>query len=188
MIENVILDRDGVINQDSDLYIKNPTEFILIDNAIDALYLFHKHNIKIFIATNQSGIGRKLYDLKTYLAITNKLLNAIKAHKLYNQSNIISAIYYCPHSPEQRCTCRKPLPGMIEKIQSNHHIDLQKTAVIGDSMRDLDAADAAGCKFKFLVKTGKGIATLEKGADKLSSQIIFNNLFDCAQYICKHLI
>lgn len=179
-IENVILDRDGVVNEDSDEYIKSPEEFILINKSIDAILELKKHNINIFIATNQSGIGRELYDLNTFFKIHDKLITQIK------KNPIISGVYYCPHTPEQACSCRKPLPGMINKIITNHKLNLNTTAIIGDSMRDLEAASTAGCKYQYLVKTGKGLATVDKHKDKLNPEYIFDNLYNCVTYILKN--
>lgn len=180
-IDTVILDRDGVINLDSDQYIKNPEEFIIINNSLQALKNLYNHNIKTFIATNQSGINRKHYSLETFLNINKKLLDSVDNNK------IISAIYYCTHTPEQDCCCRKPLPGMIESIIMHHKLNPLTTAFIGDSLRDLQAADKAGCKYKFLVKTGKGLITLEKYKDDfkdlLKSSNVFNDLYDCVNNI-----
>lgn len=194
-IKNIILDRDGVINHDSDNYIKSPTEFIIIDKVIDALFLLQQKKINVFVATNQSGIGRGLYTLQDFLNINRKLLDALEGHyknhtdnKILNLNNIITAVYYCPHTPTDNCYCRKPEPGMIKKIQANHGINLEQTAFIGDTMRDLQAAETAGCKFKFLVKTGKGQDTYNKHKDKLESKYVFDNLFNCVEHIVKNYL
>lgn len=175
-INTVILDRDGVINHDSDNYIKSPEEFVLINKSLDAIYNLYKNNIRVFIATNQSGINRGLYSLETFLKINTKLLNSIK---LRFNTNIINTIYYCPHTPEQNCNCRKPLSGMIDKIKINHNIDLNKTAFIGDSIKDIEAAHAAGCKYKYLVKTGKGLDSWNKILNKSPSEINTTSIINC---------
>lgn len=176
-IKNVIFDRDGVINHDSKDYIKTVEEFILIDDAVNSLIKLHKNNITIFIATNQSGINRKYYSLDTFFAINEKLSDQF-------EKQVISSIYYCPHTPDQSCYCRKPNPGMIKKIVSNHKIDLDHTAFIGDSMRDIVAARSAGCKLILLVKTGNGQETYNKHKDDLANDVIvLNNLTACIDYI-----
>jgi D-glycero-D-manno-heptose 1,7-bisphosphate phosphatase len=190
-IENVILDRDGVINEDSDAYIKSPEEFIFIEKSIEAIIALKQNNINIFIATNQSGINRGLYNLTTFFDINTKLINTIKKYSfgnIHSNNNVISGIYYCPHTPEQTCTCRKPLPGMITKIKINHNINLNTTAFIGDSMRDLEAAIQAGCAYQYLVRTGKGINTAHKYKKNLNPNNIFDNLYDCVAYILKNNI
>ncbi len=186
-IDTVILDRDGVINHDSDKYIKSPEEFILINKSLDAIYNLYKNNIKIFIATNQSGINRGLYSLDTFLNINNKLLNKIK---LKFNTNIINSIHYCPHTPMQNCQCRKPLTGMIDNIITIHNINPNKTAFIGDSMRDLEAAHNAGCGYKYLVKTGKGLSTLAKltntpttNSNFFNLDNVFDDLYTCVEKI-----
>lgn len=186
-IKNIILDRDGVINQDSEHYIKSPDEFILINNSIEALFKLYNNKVNIFVATNQSGINRKYYSLDIYLDITNKLLNKISKYNKFNTNNIIQAIYYCPHTPDENCNCRKPKTGMIDKIKAHHNLDLEHTAFIGDTLRDLEAAYNAGCKYLFLVKTGKG----EYTNNKYDLKNLFNNnyygcfadLYSCAEYI-----
>lgn len=188
-ITSVILDRDGVINHDSKHYIKTPEEFILIDNSIDAISDLKCNDVNVFIATNQSGINRGLYNLRTFLKINDKLIRNL------NKPDDILAIYYCPHTPDDNCNCRKPQTGMIDKIKTNHNIELSTTAFVGDSLRDLQAGYMAGCKFLFLVKTGKGLDTLKNhklelnNFEKLSQTgeislfKVFDNLYDCANYI-----
>lgn len=186
-INHVILDRDGVINKDSDLYIKNPDEFILIENTIEAMYKLFDNNIEIYIATNQSGINRGLYTIHDFVGINNKFLKSLQEFRTHNNQHIVTGVYYCPHIPDENCNCRKPKTGMIDSIVRNHHIDLNKTAFIGDSYRDLEAANTAGCRYLYLVKTGKGEATLAKHKNSNNTLIkpenIFNDLFHCVEHI-----
>lgn len=182
-IDTVILDRDGVINKDSDNYIKSPNEFIFIEKAVDAINLLKQNKKNIFIATNQSGINRKYYNLADFININNKLLGSLPA-------NTISGVYYCPHTPDQNCQCRKPLSGMTDKIISIHNLNPATTAFIGDSLRDLQAAEHSKVKYKFLVRTGKGEKTLSQHQSEVSkiitSNAVFNNLYECCQKIISH--
>ena len=181
-IKNIILDRDGVINLDSDNFIKSTDEFIFIDNSINALKKLADKNLKVFITTNQSGIARKLFDLNTLIEIHQKLLTHLDSKTQKN----ITAILYCPHGPDDNCLCRKPLPGMINKIKTLYDLDLQATATVGDSMRDLEAGIAAGCKYNFLVKTGKGLGFYNKNLNMFNNTNSFDNLNTCVDYILQN--
>lgn len=183
-IKTVILDRDGVINIDSADFIKSPDEFIFIENSIQAINKLAQHNINLFISTNQSGISRKLFDLNIFFAINQKLNAGLN-------KNIIKAIFYCPHHPEfdiAVCTCRKPLAGMINKIKSIYNINLENTAVIGDSLRDLESAKAANCKYQFLVKTGNGLKTYNENLAIFNNTNSFSDLHTCVDYILQNYI
>lgn len=176
-INNVIFDRDGVINQDSEHYVKTADEFILIDDAVNSLIKLHNNKINIFVATNQSGINRGYYSLDDFFAINKKLITQF-------DKQVITSIYYCPHTPDQNCSCRKPKPGMINKIVANHNINLEHTAFIGDSMRDITAAKSAGCKLVLLVKTGNGQHTFSKNKNSLPADlVVLDNLTACVDYI-----
>lgn len=186
----IILDRDGVINQDSDQYIKSVEEFIPISGSLEAIARLCQANFSVRVATNQSGIARGLFTLATLEKMHEKLQNLL----LPLEGNI-DGFYYCPHAPEDHCTCRKPKSGLIKQIANDFFIgqspqfqqeQLAKTYVIGDSLRDLDAGKEAGTKIA-LVKTGKGIRSLQTIAQEhLSdySQVpIYNNLSDFTDYI-----
>ncbi|MGP9631912.1 D-glycero-beta-D-manno-heptose 1,7-bisphosphate 7-phosphatase [Halomonas sp. AOP43-A1-21] len=153
----VILDRDGVINQDSDAYIKSLEEWLPYPSAISAIGKLSQAGFTVAVATNQSGIARGYYDesvLSAMHARLNQLVEAAGGH--------IAHIAYCPHGPEDDCQCRKPLPGLLHDIQ--RELDLQSLAgswMVGDSLRDLQAGKACGCR-PVLVKTGKGEKTLAK--------------------------
>jgi len=153
----LILDRDGVINEDSDAFIKNPDEWHPLPGAVAAIAKLNKAGYRIAIATNQSGIARGLFDLDTLAAIHAKLHQAIN-----EAGGRIEAIFFCPHAADSNCDCRKPRPGMIFDILRRFGADPQETAVVGDSLRDLQAAHAAGCR-SILVLTGKGTRTLQAG-------------------------
>ncbi|MBP9722489.1 MAG: HAD-IIIA family hydrolase [Gammaproteobacteria bacterium] len=185
-IKTIILDRDGVINYDSDLFIKSPDEFIFLPNSIQALENIAKYNIQLFITTNQSGLARNLFDRETFFLINQKLLTNLSTNL---SKNIITAIYYCPHY-NNNCPCRKPLPGMINKIKLIHNINLETTALIGDSMRDLEAGKAAGCQYNFLVKTGKGQEVYNKSSNShlFNNTNCFSELNSCINYIIDNYI
>jgi len=150
----VILDRDGVINHDSDQFIKTPEEWRPIDGSLEAIASLNQAGFKVVLATNQSGVGRGLFDMA--------MLNRIHArmHKLLGQvGGRVDAIFFCPHPADSACDCRKPRPGMFEAIARRFHVDLNGVPAIGDALRDLEAAAAVGAQ-PILVRTGKGEATL----------------------------
>jgi D-glycero-D-manno-heptose 1,7-bisphosphate phosphatase len=144
----VILDRDGTINQDSDDYVKSPEEWIPLPGALEAIARLNHAGWQVVVASNQSGLGRGLFDMATLNAMhakMNKLLTAVGGR--------IDAVFFCPHGPEDQCNCRKPLPGLFEQIGERLGIVLNGTHVVGDSLRDMQAAVAAGCS-PHLVLTG----------------------------------
>lgn len=153
----VVLDRDGVINLDSDDYIKSPDEWIPIPGSLEAIARLKKAGYKVAIATNQSGVGRGLFNLTTLHATHEKMRLCLAEHDAQ-----IDFIAFCPHSPADQCDCRKPLPGLLYGIEDALGVDLTGSPFIGDSLRDLDAAVAKNM-IPFLVKTGKGENTAVKG-------------------------
>lgn len=152
----LILDRDGVINEDSDAYIKNVGEWIPIPGSIEAIASLSRAGHAIFIATNQSGLGRGLFSLADLTAMHDKLQSLVN-----DAGGTLGGIYYCPHHPDDQCNCRKPLPGLLEQIATDTGTPLEGAPLIGDSLRDLQAGIAVGCQ-PILVKTGKGNRTLSK--------------------------
>lgn len=146
----IILDRDGVINEDSDNYIKSPEEWIPIPGSLSAIGRLKSLGYTIAIATNQSGVGRGYYDLSTLFSMHEKMRVLLQAH-----AGSIDYIAYCPHTPNDNCQCRKPLPGMIHQIAKHFKHDLNDAIFIGDSLSDFQAALAANVNFT-LVQTGKG--------------------------------
>ncbi len=153
----VILDRDGTINEDSDQHIKSPAEWQPIPGSLEAIARLTQGGWRIVVATNQSGIARGLFDMAT--------LNAIHAemHRAVNQAGgRIDAIFFCPHAADASCECRKPKPGLLREIGARMGVELAGVPMIGDSLRDLEAAVAAGAK-PHLVLTGKGKKTRDAG-------------------------
>ena len=153
----VILDRDGVINQDSDAYIKSPEEWKPIPGSLEAIARLTQSGHHVVVATNQSGIGRGLFEMATLNAIHDKM------HRAVGQAGgRIEAVFYCPHAQEANCGCRKPKPGLLEEIARRFGASLADVPCIGDSQRDLDAAVAVGAR-PLLVLTGKGAKTKREG-------------------------
>lgn len=150
----VILDRDGVINQDSASFIKSPHEWQPIPGSLEAIALLNQSGFRVAIATNQSGIARGLFDMATLNSIHDKM------HKALAQvGGRIDAVFYCPHSADDDCHCRKPKTGMMEDIARRFSVDLTTVPAVGDALRDLQAFAHAGCQ-PILVRTGKGEQTL----------------------------
>ena len=153
----VILDRDGVINVDSDRFIKSPDEWRPIPGSLEAIARLNGAGFHVAVATNQSGIERGLLDMNALNAIHAKMLKAAQ-----QVGGHIDVIYYCPHSSDTDCRCRKPLPGMFIDIGQRLNVPLEGVPCVGDGLRDLQAAAAAG-GMPYLVLTGKGASTLAAG-------------------------
>ena len=148
----IILDRDGVINYDSDHYIKSPDEWIPIPGSLEAIAKLNRAGYKIVVATNQSGIGRGLYSLETLSQIHQKLIR-----ELASVDGCIEEVFFCPHLPADSCECRKPKIGLFKQIQEKYRADLSDTFFIGDSLTDIHAALAVPCKPIFLLTRGDNI-------------------------------
>lgn len=172
----VILDRDGVINQDSANFIKNPNEWIALPGSLEAIALLNQSGFRVAIATNQSGIARGLFDMAMLNSINDKMHRA-----LAQMGGRIDAMFYCPHAAEDNCTCRKPKTGMIEDIARRFSVDLGEVYAVGDSLRDLQAFADAGCK-PILVRSGKGEETLAHG-NLPQNTLIFADLNEAALHI-----
>lgn len=174
----VILDRDGVINYDSDQYIKSPAEWKAMPGSIEAIAKLTQAGYKVVIASNQSGIGRGLFDMDTLNAIHDKMHRAVQA-----VGGRIDAVFYCPHTSEAKCNCRKPKPGMFLRIGACFNTDLSEAFVIGDSLRDLLPAASVGAR-TVLVLTGKGGITQAEG-DLPEGTLVFADLAAAVDYILK---
>lgn len=153
----IILDRDGVINQDSDDFIKNVDEFIPLPGSLEAIARLNQAGYRVTIATNQSGIARGYYDIATLNAMHDKLRRLLST-----LGAGIEMIAFCPHGPDDNCDCRKPRAGMYREIADRFEVTLHGVPIVGDSLRDLIAAREVGAR-PILVRTGKGLRTLEKG-------------------------
>ena len=172
----VILDRDGVINEDSDAYIKSPAEWIPIPGSLEAIARLNHAGFRAVVATNQSGVGRGLFGMGELNAIHQKLHAALA--RLGGQ---LDGIYFCPHAPDEGCRCRKPRPGLLEEIAARHGIELTGVAAIGDSLRDLEAARAVGAT-PILVRTGKGQAA-EAQVPNSWGVAVYDDLAQAAQML-----
>ena len=182
----VILDRDGVINEDSADYIRSVEQWFPIPGSIEAIARLSKAGFQVVIATNQSGLGRGYFEVKDLEAMHDKL--ALLVAKL---GGSIAGIYFCPHRPEDRCRCRKPAPGLMDHIIADFNLkDLDGIAVVGDSLRDLEAGLARKGK-PILVRTGKGLASeaqlRQLPPSPLASTPVFDNLAAVANYLTEHL-
>jgi len=172
----VVLDRDGVVNFDSVNFIKNTNEWIPIPGSLEAIALLNQSGYRVVIATNQSGISRGLFDMVTLNAIHDKM------HKALGQlGGRVDAIFYCPHSADDNCSCRKPKPGMMEEIGHRFGMDMKGVPMVGDALRDLQAGAALGMQ-PILVRTGKGEETLAAGGLP-EGTLVFANLAEAVQHI-----
>ena len=172
----VILDRDGVINFDSDQFIKSPDEWRPIPGSLDAISRLTQWGYRIVVATNQSGIGRGLFDMDTLNAIHEKMSRAVSL-----AGGRIDAVFFCPHPADSTCDCRKPQPGMLREIAQRYNVDLKGVPAVGDSLRDLLAAVAVGAQ-PMLVLTGKGEKTRQH-PDLPTHTLIFPDLAAVAAHI-----
>jgi D-glycero-D-manno-heptose 1,7-bisphosphate phosphatase len=153
----IILDRDGVINLDSDQFIKKPEEWKPIPGSLEAIARLNQADFRVVVATNQSGIGRGLFDMPMLNAIHDKM------HKACALAGArIDAVFYCPHTAESHCNCRKPRTGMLEEIAERYNVSLTGVPAVGDSLRDLQSAATMGAQ-PYLVLTGKGLKTQAAG-------------------------
>jgi D-glycero-D-manno-heptose 1,7-bisphosphate phosphatase len=177
MLKNryILLDRDGVINHDSDAFIKSPDEWQPIEGSLEAIALLNAHGYQVIVVTNQSGVARGLFDEAMLEKIHAKMRQLVS-----EKGGHIAAIYFCPHGANSDCECRKPKAGLLKAFAADFHVDLTTVAVIGDSLRDLQAAEAVGAK-PILVKTGKGRQTLLNNPQLEIP--VFENLYDAAQYL-----
>jgi len=154
----IILDRDGVINNDSDQFIKNPEEWVPIPGSLEAIAQLNQAGYRVVVATNQSGVGRGLFDMAMLNTIHDKM------HKACSMVGArIDAVFFCPHAANAKCGCRKPKSGMMEEIAARYNLtNLDGVPSVGDSLRDLQASVALGAQ-PYLVLTGKGMKTQTAG-------------------------
>lgn len=165
----IVLDRDGVINFESDEYIKSPDEWIPIPGSLPAIARLKSAGHTVVVATNQSGIARGLY--------THEILSQIHAkmhHMLADVGGSVDGIFYCPHHPDEHCDCRKPEPGLLHQIAATYAVDWKNAVLVGDALRDIIAAQKVGCR-GVLVRTGRGELHEEK-AKALPDVKIYNDL------------
>jgi D-glycero-D-manno-heptose 1,7-bisphosphate phosphatase len=149
----VMIDRDGVINEDSDDFIKSVAEWRPIAGSLEAIAALHRAGWRVAVVTNQSGVGRGLYDEATLASIHDHMRRHVVA-----AGGELAGIYYCPHLPDAGCDCRKPKPGMFRALERELHVSVVGAPYIGDRLSDVEAAEAVGAQ-PVLVRTGTGAAT-----------------------------
>lgn len=180
----VILDRDGVINHDSADFIKSADEWQPIEGSLEAIAKLSRLGFTIVIATNQSGLARGLFDLDDLEAMHSKLTEMVET-----RGGTVAAIFYCPHGPDDNCSCRKPKTGLVDAIEVEFDVCAEGAPFVGDSLRDLETALAKGCQ-PILVRSGKGEQTLAKLAKEpvtgLENTPVFDDLAAAAAYIADH--
>lgn len=174
----IILDRDGVINYDSDEYIKSPDEWHAIPGSLEAIAQLNRAGYQVVIVTNQSGVARGFYDLETLDKIHEKM-----QEELAEVGGYIEEIFFCPHHPDEHCNCRKPKPGLLHKIREKYGVELSESYFIGDTLTDMQVAAEVNCK-PILLMTGKGKRTLEKNPELASLQC-FDDLASAVHFILK---
>lgn len=177
----VILDRDGVINEDSDAFIKSPAEWLPIPGSLEAIARLNHRGLRVLVVTNQSGLARGLFNMDD--------LNAI--HQQFHQrldavGGQVEGIFFCPHGPQEGCSCRKPKTGLLMQIQQRFGVDFQATPMVGDSLRDIEAYRAVG-GLPILVSTGKGRVTWERHRHRLGDIRVMTDLADAADWIIDQL-
>ncbi|MEI6745106.1 MAG: D-glycero-beta-D-manno-heptose 1,7-bisphosphate 7-phosphatase [Methylococcaceae bacterium] len=177
MQKYILLDRDGVINHDSDEFIKSLEEWLPLENSLQAIALLNQHDYKVVVITNQSGLARGLFDEKTLNLIHQKMRD-----ELVKVGGKIEAVYFCPHQANDSCECRKPKAGLLLNFAADYNVDLSQIYFIGDSLRDIQAAQNAGAK-PILVKTGNGTKTLQQNPNL--SLLTFENLYDAAKFLTR---
>ncbi len=147
----IVIDRDGVINHDSDAYIKSAEEWLPLDGSLEAIARLNHGGYTVVVASNQSGLARGYFDIEALTAMHRKM-----EEMLAKVGGRVDAIFYCPHGPDDGCDCRKPKPGMLLEIGQRFNVPLKDVVFIGDSISDVKAAKSAHAK-AMLVRTGKGV-------------------------------
>ena len=180
----VILDRDGTINEDRDDFVKSADEWVPLPGALEAIARLNQAGWHTVVATNQSGIGRGLFDMSALNAMHAKMNQAL--HKLGGR---IDAVFFCPHTELEGCSCRKPQPGLFVQIGERYGLDLAEVPVVGDSLRDVQAGAAAGCP-AHLVRSGKvarlGDETIAQLLESVPGAQVHHDLAAFAEALIKH--
>lgn len=176
----ILLDRDGVINEDSPHYIKSPEEWHPIPSSLEAIARLNKAGYKVVVITNQSGIARGYYDNATLDNIHEKMQQTLESY-----GGHIDAIFICPHHPDDGCECRKPKPTLLLQALMQYGATSENTVYVGDKWSDIEAAQAAGCT-PVLVQTGQGDVTLKNHAAPCQSIPIYDNLAHYVKDLLSH--
>ncbi|MGB5834508.1 MAG: D-glycero-beta-D-manno-heptose 1,7-bisphosphate 7-phosphatase [Thiohalocapsa sp.] len=173
----VILDRDGVINADSDAFIKSPSEWVALPGSLEAIARLSNAGITVAVATNQSGLSRGLFDIDTLNRVHGRMTARVSAI-----GGRIDAVAFCPHGPKDQCMCRKPAPGLLMALSSRFGVSLEGVPFVGDSLRDLEAAASVGAR-PILVRSGKGKSTARERSPVLANTTIVDDLWAAAEHI-----
>lgn len=178
----IILDRDGTINEDRDDYVKSPEEWVPIPGSLEAIARLNHAGWHTVVATNQSGLARGLFDTAALNAVHAKMNQA-----LARVGGRIDAVFFCPHGPNEGCTCRKPLPGLFQLIGERYAVELDDVPLVGDSLRDLQAGAAVGCA-PHLVRTGKGARLSDEDLEQVLEQVPGTQVHADLAAFAEHLI
>lgn len=179
MFRAVFLDRDGVLIENREEYVREWSHVKILPKVLDALSTFHNHGFKIIVVTNQSAIGRGLLTFQNAQNINDRLIYTIKEN-----GGWVDGVYMCPHKPEDQCDCRKPKPGLLIRAAQERSLDLTTSWMIGDAWSDLLAGQTAGVRGSVLVRTGRGSAQLlQTQPEGLKSFLISDDLFDACNYV-----
>jgi len=173
----VVLDRDGVINHDSDAFIRSADQWRAIDGSPEAIALLSRNGFTVAVATNQSGLARGHFDEDALREIHRTMTVAVAG-----AGGEIDRIVYCPHGPDDKCACRKPAPGLLHQLGDYYGLSMNGVPFIGDSLRDLEAAAAVGAR-GILVRSGKGVATLEALGAAGKTAETYDDLLQAAQHL-----
>lgn len=174
----IVLDRDGVLNEDRDDYVRSAEQWEPIPGSLEAVARLNKAGYHVVVATNQSGLARGYFDLDELHRMHRKMDEALARH-----GGTVEAVFFCPHGPDDGCDCRKPRPGLFRQIAERLGISLAGVPAVGDSLRDVQAALAAGAD-PILVRTGKGMRTLG-AAEGLRGVPVYADLAEVADRLCR---
>ncbi len=173
----VVLDRDGVINFDSESFIRTPDDWRAIPGSLEGIALLSRHGFTVAVASNQSGLARGYFDRSALDAIHSKMRAAVKA-----VGGAIGEIVFCPHGPDENCACRKPAPGLLQQLGEHYGLAMVGVPFVGDAERDLEAARAIGAR-PILVRTGKGAATEKRALLNGPDVEVYDSLLQAAQML-----
>jgi D-glycero-D-manno-heptose 1,7-bisphosphate phosphatase len=181
-VKLVIVGRDGILNVFRDDHVKSPQEWQPIPGALEAIARLNHAGWHAVVATNQSGIGRGMIDMASVNAVHSHMLKCLMA-----VGGRLDAVFFCPHTPEDHCDCRKPLPGLFKDIARRYGIDLRQVPLVADTLRDLQAAQAAGCE-PHLVRSGRAAALDEAQIAHIASQVPGTEVHDDLAAFAEHLL
>ena len=176
----VVLDRDGVLNRDSRNFVKSADEWLPLPGAPEAVARLSQAGFTVAVATNQSGLARGLFDRRALAAMHRKLRRLVE-----REGGRVDRIVVCPHGPDDGCRCRKPRPGLLERLAAYYRINLEGVPVVGDSLRDLQAAAAVGAR-PILVRTGNGRRTESALPLELGSVEVFDDLAEAVDSLLRY--